>query len=186
MISLTVPKGMTFGFIISVSAALLFFAFGVSVAVVPLLKLLIAGCTVAYLCYLLKHSDTRVGAWVTVCSWLLTTATVHYVSPSLTLFACAQLGFVWLVRTLYHHQGFIAAMLDLLLAGAGFAAAVWTAHETHSLFLSLWSFFLIQALFVLIPNQSQRSTASPASSVFDSAQRTAEAALRRLSQNQTI
>ncbi len=185
MTSLTVSKGMIFGLIVSFCAALCFFVLSLSFAVVPLLKPLVAACTLAYLAYLLKSADSAIGRWVTLCIWLLVTATVHYVSGSLVLFTITQLGFVWLIRSLYHHQTFLASVLDLVLCGTGFAAAIWAAHETHSLFLSLWSFFLIQALFVLIPNKTDKTNAPKTSDTFRTAQKVAESALRRLSINQT-
>ena len=66
------------------------------------------------------------------------------------------------------------------------AAGIWAATQTGSLFLSLWCFFLVQALFVAIPVNMNRKTA-PGSSQrdpedrFQHAHRVAESALRRLS-----
>jgi hypothetical protein len=61
-------------------------------------------------------------------------------------------------------------------------AAIGAAVQTGSLLLSLWSYFLVQALFTTIPT---RASAGPASTneddAFERAHRVAEAAVRRLS-----
>jgi hypothetical protein len=50
-----------------------------------------------------------------------------------------------------------------------------------SVFLALWSYGLVQALFVFLPLAPEHSDiAPPAISRFDQAQRTAEAALHRM------
>jgi len=55
---------------------------------------------------------------------------------------------------------------------------------THSLFLSLWCFFLIQALFVLIPSSlmpvRNKATSSTRETDFERAHRAAQIAVRRL------
>ena len=64
------------------------------------------------------------------------------------------------------------------------ATAVATAGYTRSMFLTLWSFFLVQALFVFIPGA--RAAVAPGSAdidpedAFAQAHRSAESALRRL------
>jgi hypothetical protein len=80
-------------------------------------------------------------------------------------------------------------MLDAGLSGLALAAAVWAAISTGSLFLALWCFFLVQALFVAIPNRMSaprnhgrraQKSASAVDDDFERAYRNAEAAVRRL------
>ena len=64
--------------------------------------------------------------------------------------------------------------------------AVWAATETGSPFLSIWSFFLVQALFVAIPvrvggNHREPQPEDHHDERFERAHRAAQAALRRLS-----
>jgi len=51
---------------------------------------------------------------------------------------------------------------------------------TGSLFLAIWCFFLIAALFPVIPNGAAQAHAGDDSGPFDRAERSANAALRRL------
>ena len=65
-----------------------------------------------------------------------------------------------------------------------FAAAVWAARQSGSFALSLWCFFLVQALYAAIPARFPGEGGSTADAVpedrFQRAHRAAEAALRSL------
>jgi hypothetical protein len=107
-----------------------------------------------------------------------------FFSPSLLVYLTVHVGMVWLIRALYYTAGVLPALLDLGLSALALAAAVWAAGQTGSVFLAVWSFFLVQALFVVMP----RSVRDPAplkdgvrDDEFERAHRNAEAALRRLS-----
>ena len=72
------------------------------------------------------------------------------------------------------------------LNGLALSGAIWAAVQSGSLFLSIWSFFLVQALFVGIPSSISRRPGSKAAGPdpedrFQRAHRVAEAALRKLS-----
>ena len=89
------------------------------------------------------------------------------------------------MRCLYFYRSLLAALMDIALQGLSLAAAIWALQQTDSLFLCLWSFFLVQALFVFIPPTgltTARSTlrGETEQSTFQRAHRSAEAALRRL------
>ena len=88
------------------------------------------------------------------------------------------------MRSLYYHSSVIPALMDLGLSGLGLAAGIWALVQSGSFFLGFWCFFLVQALFVAIPNSMQRNSKEPewgSDDAFHRAHRTAEAALRRLS-----
>jgi len=79
----------------------------------------------------------------------------------------------------------LSSLADLALTGISLAIAIWAWLTTRSLFLGFWSFFLVQALFVLIPRKLARShdsqTAdSHSDDPFERAHRAAEMALRNL------
>ncbi|MEM7283499.1 MAG: hypothetical protein AAF438_17925 [Pseudomonadota bacterium] len=180
MTQLSVGKGMLMGFLISGAGAICMAVLGVVFSLVPLVKFTASLCCISYLLFLVTNSPAKVGRWVTVLVWGILTTVTWYFAPTL-LFLSVQIGLIWLVRSLYHHNTVLAALFDLLLSGFALAVAVWATSETHSVFLALWSFFLVQALFVLIPQNIHRSNTTHSSkSRFDVAQRTAEAALRRL------
>ncbi len=150
------------------------------------LRGLVALLGLLYVSYLLRRSKERVGRVTTLSLWLVAALGIWLLGLSLPLFLLAHLGLIWLVRSLYFHAGLIAAFADLGLLLFGLAAAVWAWLETGSLGLSFWCFFLVQALFVLIPAQLRRGRSrSPASAAeadpFQQAYRTAEAAVTRLS-----
>jgi hypothetical protein len=150
------------------------------------LRGLVALLGLLYVIYLLSRSAERIGRITTLSAWLAAALGIWLLGLSLPLYLLAHLGLVWLVRSLYFHAGPITALADLGLTLFGLAAAVWSWLHTGSLGLSLWSFFLLQALFTFIPAQFRRgSSRNPASAAetdpFQQAYRTAEAAVAKLS-----
>lgn len=147
------------------------------------LKGIAAAAGLAYLLYLLARSGTRAGRVTAVAAWALATAAAWWLAPSLLLYLLVQAGVLWLLRSLLFHRGLLAAVADLGLTGLGLLAAGWALVRTGSVGAALWCFFLVAALFVAIPARFPRRAAAedgvPADR-FRQAQRTAEAALRRL------
>ena len=172
-------------------ALMLAVAGGVSfVLLVPLLaggvvlKGVVAVSTLAYLLYLLARSGARAGRVTAVVAWAMTTVAAWWFAPSLLLYLLAQVGFVWLLRSLLFHGGVLAALADLGLTVLGLAAAGWALTRTGSVGAAIWCFFLVAALFVAIPAHFPRRAATDDDVVpdrFQQAHRTAEAALRELS-----
>ena len=104
--------------------------------------------------------------------------------PGLWAWVLAQVAMIWLVRCLYRYDSLGSAVADAALSAFAVATAIATAGYTRSMFLTLWSFFLVQALFVFIP-ASRAAAGGPASApdpedAFAQAHRNAETALRRL------
>ena len=116
--------------------------------------------------------------------WLAGALAAWYFAPSLLGYTVMHLGMLWLLRSLYFYSSAMAALLDLGLTSLALCAALWAAQSTNSVFLTIWCFFLVQAVFPVIP-----SSLRPASTEhrnrenwkFSRAQRSAEAALRRIS-----
>ena len=111
-------------------------------------------------------------------TWLL--------EPPLALYVSVHVGQVWLIRSLYFYSSALSALADLGLNLASVAAAIWAATESGSPFLSIWCFFLVQALFVAIPvrmgeNRHKRRHEHAYDDRFERAHRAAQGALRRLS-----
>jgi hypothetical protein len=147
------------------------------------LRFVVAGLGLAYVVYLLRRNEERVGRVVATALWLVAALALWIFEPPALLYLAAHLGLVWLVRSLYFHSSLLTALADLGLVALGFAAAVWAASETHSVALSVWTFFLVQALFIAIPARIA-ATAAAASDIpedrFQRAHLAAEAALRRM------
>lgn len=152
------------------------------------LRLLIAGLSLGYIVYLLTRSRGRIGRPTALAVWAVVAGAGWLLGLSLPLYLLVQLAAVWLIRSLYFHASVLAALLDLGLNGLGLAALIWAATLSGSLFLSIWCFFLVQALFVAIPARVRRNGAGvvPArggEDRFQRAYRVAETAVRKLSSN---
>ncbi|MDX2456410.1 MAG: hypothetical protein QNL87_02790 [Gammaproteobacteria bacterium] len=155
---------------------------------VPVLRLLIAGIGLIYVVYLLNRSPDRVGRVTAVAAWLLVAGALWFTQPPLLLYLCVHLGTLWLIRSLYFYSSALSALADLGLNGLGLAAAIWAVTRTGSIFLGIWCFFLVQALFVVIPKRINRRPGTARAGHenadrFQHAYRVAEAAVRKLSSN---
>jgi len=109
-----------------------------------------------------------------------------FIAPPLMLYLLVHLGAIWLVRSLYFYSSVLSALADLALNGLGLAAAIWAVTRTDSVFLGIWCFFLVQALFVNIPDSMRRKagtreSANARTDRFQHAHCVAEAAVRKLS-----
>ncbi|MBT3053643.1 MAG: hypothetical protein KME69_02080 [Candidatus Thiodiazotropha sp. (ex Codakia orbicularis)] len=150
------------------------------------LHLLIATMGLIYVIYLLRRSGEKVGRLTSVTVWLAAAVVIWLMGLGLPLYLMAHLGLVWLIRSLYFYSSLISALADLALMLFGLAASVWALLQTGNLFLGVWSFFLVQALFVFIPNtwkraSKQATTVDSTDDGFQLAHRTAEAALAKIS-----
>jgi len=142
-----------------------------------------------YVLYLLHRSPERIGRIVTLAGWLLLTGTSWFLIMDPLSYLAVHLGLIWLIRSLYHQPGPLAALLDLALNLFAVVAGLWAFAHADSVFMGVWTFFLVQALFVGIPslgNPGSRSdtTTGHQPDGFQQAYRGAEAALRRLSSHQ--
>lgn len=149
------------------------------------LRGLISLMSLVYVLYLLRKSTVRTGRITTVAAWLVFSISIWLWSPPLTAFLLTYTGFIWLVRSFYFHSSILTSLTDLGLCCLAVIAAAWAATQTNSLFLSVWCFFLVQALFVLVPagwaRRSEKTGIALCSDRFTGAYRNAEAAWRRLS-----
>ncbi|NOQ94317.1 MAG: hypothetical protein GQ547_06745 [Methylophaga sp.] len=150
-----------------------------------LIRFLISGISFAYLLYLLTRSNERVGRVSVVTIWFISMTTLWFSWPPITLFILGHLLSIWLVRSLYFYSSLISSFADLALNSISVVIAFVVASHTNSVFLTLWCFFLIQALFVMIPRSIQKSTSNTSTPFnnddFQHSYRAAEAAVRQLS-----
>ena len=147
-------------------------------------RVVVAALGLAYIVYLLQRNEERVGRVTAIVLWLVAAIALWISGPPSLLYLCAHLGLVWLIRSLYFHSSLISALADLGLVALGLAAAVWAARQSGSFALSLWCFFLVQALYAALPARFPGEGASAGSAVpedrFQRAHQAAEAALRSL------
>lgn len=181
------------GFIHGVGFALVAALLGevVFVALAPLLGtfsallLVIIAASFGYTLYLLRYSGERTGRLVTLLGWLLVTLLSAWWSLPLLGYVLLHVALIWLVRSLYYHSSVLIALADLGLNLFAIAAMVWATLQSGSLALALWCFFLVQALFVLLPQGGtgpggSRKGYAPIDP-FEQARQTAQTALRKLS-----
>lgn len=121
----------------------------------------------------------RIGRFVAFAAWLVLLAILLVLDPGLWLWAAVPVFAAWLMRSLFRYQTLLQAGTDAVLALFALAAGWLVLRHTHSVFLALWCYFLVQALTALIP-RARSATPPPAGDRYDQAQRNAEAALRRL------
>ncbi len=148
-------------------------------------KLLVPALGLAYIVYLLSHSAERVGRVTTLTVWTAISVAAWIIEPPLALYVLIQVSAIWVIRSLYFYSSMVPALMDLGLNALSVATAVWAITHSGSLFLSIWCFFLVQALFVSIPSTLKRSAGArnnrrPDTENFDRARRRAEAAIRQL------
>ena len=181
--------GFSHGVIIA--AVFGFFASAAVATLMPFLgfdgvfRLIIPALGLAYLSYLMSRSRHRVGRITTLSLWAVLAVTTWWATPPLTLYLLIHVAAIWLVRSLYFYSGVLPALMDLGLNALSVSASVWAITRSGSVFLAIWTFFLVQALFVAIPPRVKGKT-KPAcdtaaeSETFRQARRQADAALRQL------
>jgi len=182
----TFLEGVGVALAASLVGSMLYTAMEVVFPGVPVLRLLIAGISLAYVVYLLGRSPERVGRVTAAAAWLLVAGVLWFTHPPLLLYVLVHLGTLWLIRSLYFYSSALSAIADLGLNGLGLAAAIWAVTRTGSVFLGIWCFFLVQALFVLIPKSVNRKPGTGQAGHahedrFQHAYRVADAAVRKLS-----
>jgi hypothetical protein len=153
------------------------------------MRALFGGLGLGYVLYLLHCSRERTGRIVVIALWSCVAGAGWFLLTDPLAYLLMHLGLIWLVRTLYHQPGPLAAVLDLALNLVGTAGGLWAFIHTGSVFMGIWTFFLAQACFVAIPALGNRgphddTPADPQSDRFQLAYRNAETALRRLSADQ--
>jgi hypothetical protein len=149
-----------------------------------IIKLLIAVLGLVYIGFLLSRSEERLGRLTAIAVWLSSAVLAWYFAPTLFTYTLVHLGSLWILRSLYFYSSAFSALLDLGLTSLAVCAALWAAQVTGSVFLTIWCFFLVQALFPVIPvsmRRPKRSRQRDKDQRFSRAYRSAEAAVRRIS-----
>lgn len=143
-------------------------------------KLVVALLAALYGGAVLYGAEEKSGRILVPLLWLVLTA-VGFALLQPVAFLFAQIGAIWLLRSLYFHTGPLAALLDLGLTVCAFGAALWAA-GTGSWFMMIWSFFLVQSFTALIPQavQPMASTDDGERRKFQHARAQAQAALQKL------
>lgn len=182
----TFPEGAAVALIAALFGSISFTVLPGLLGSASTLQLTVAALGLGYVLYLLGRTQERTGRVVALGAWLLFAGLGLFLVGDPLPYLAVHLGMVWLVRALYHQSGPLAALIDLTLNLLALAAGVWAFVHTSSTFLGIWTFFLVQALFVAIPSTDGRDLATNPTDggqpdPFQTAYRNAEAALRKLS-----
>lgn len=179
-------EGLLVALIASILASSMFTGVSWLFGTTGTLELMISVISMAYLCYLLFRCQEKAGRIVVFILGSVITFGLYLLPVPLLLLILCHIAMCWLVRSLYFYSSVLSALIDLGLQGLSLLAAVWAGMHSNSLFLGVWCFFLLQALFIFIPPRICRSARSQQNirtkgDQFEQAHRHAEAALRRLS-----
>lgn len=174
-----------------VAAVLGFFASAVVATLTPfvglgtVLRLVIPALGLTYLLYLFSRSNEHAGRVTAVFLWGTLAVVTWWVAPPLPLYFLIHVGAIWLLRSLYYYSSVLPALMDLGLSALSISATVWAITRSGSVFLATWCFFLVQALFIVIPpaveskKKTQQHTKANNEN-FEHARRQADRALRQL------
>jgi hypothetical protein len=149
-------------------------------------RLLISGLAFVYILYMLSRSQERNGRITVMSIWFMQLIMLWLFYPPISLFVILHVLAIWLVRSLYCYASLFSSLADLGLNTLSISSAFWALHHAGRLFLTLWCFFLVQALFVYIPTGIKRPSLDKIviannASDFKRAYQKAEAAVRKLS-----
>ena len=179
-------EGVWVALLISVLGSALFAVLTTFFSKFGVFQLVVTAISFCYITYLLLRSREVTGRMVIFTVWFSAAMLCLFFVNSILTFIMIHIIMIWLVRSLYYYTSIISAAIDLFLNVTSFVIATWTLGHTDSLFLALWCFFLIQALFVSIPVSFQKVRQSNHRHVksddrFERAYRIAEVAIRKLS-----
>lgn len=183
MNALSFWRGVLLAFVISVVCTVLHTVLAEVLGSASSLRLVVLGSASIYVLALLAHGPRHSGRVVAALAWMGLAGLLLVFNPPLTLWLLLQTGFIWLLRSMQRYDNLIATLVDALLSGFALAAALATAQHTHSLLLSLWCYFLVQALVAFVPIRPTRvaQVSCDRQTDFDTSYRNAETALRNLS-----
>lgn len=181
----TLFSGLLVALLLSLLGGALLAASTLILAPLTALRLLVALLGLLYLAWLLSKSDEKRGRLVAPVVYMTASGLMLFSNTSLAGLAIGHAGLIWLARSLFLHERPLAAIGDLVLSVLALSGALWAADQTGSFFYALWTFFLVQAFFVLIPQNvesgvNSRSTARSTCSQFEQACSSAESALHRM------
>ncbi len=185
MKNMSFNEGVVIALVSSISVAALFSIISYLLLGGGALKLLIAFILFFYVVYLLLRTKERTGRITILLIWFIATLLSLIFVSSLLLYVSIHLFMVWMLRSIYFYNSIFSALIDLMLTGMSVAVAIWAWTVSESMFLTVWCFFLLQALFVFIPKtfiakEKPESVTSEENDRFEYAYHTAEMAVKKL------
>ncbi len=188
MKSMSFLRGVGIAFAIALAVSVLFSVLTSVGSSFAALRSLVPAAGFAYLLILMARSPHRSGRVTAILAWAVAAVGLWFFVPGITAYFLLHGLLIWAIRSMCWYRSPLSALMDLGLTLMSLAAAVWAGQHTGSLFLSVWSLFLVQSLFVLIPTGtgSEHRVTAPTmddEDPFVRAERVAQTALRRLAAN---
>ncbi len=147
----TFSEGLLVALVLSIFGALSFYFFNYIIPTNSGLYLTVSLLSFFYLIYLIARSEIKTGRIIAFSLWAVITISSWLLLLPFSIFLLVQISIIWILRSLYFYSSLLSSLTDLILTGLSISAAIWAGLHTGTLFLALWSFFLMQSLFVLIP-----------------------------------
>ena len=150
-------------------------------------KAVIVVMAYAYIVYLLAQSGRTAGRTALAVLSLLTLLASLVWGVQWSSVALIAMAVMWGIRAYAYSRSLVAALLHGGICLLGLGAALWAYAQSGSIALASWSFFLMQAAFVLVPPRLARRTSAAgwvaggqAVDAFVQARQAAQKALDRL------
>ena len=148
---------------------------------VPTLPFMFSAVTVGYLATVIVQSWNKPGKCALIGSVASVCVVAFLGSGTLSAFVAVLAVTVWFVRSFVSYERMSGWLFDGALVYLGLVLASWVLGTTGAIFLALWTFLLIQALYPLA--LGERATVTSGSDTFgrfERSARAAEEALRRV------
>ncbi len=139
-----------------------------------------------YLSRIILSAETRTGRFSLSLGAAVTLGVAVWLRLSIIDLSIIAAGLIWLARSLYSYSSLRETILDGAVTGLSVISAAWMVMLSGSFVLAIWTFFLVQALVVLIPGKGEKAQSSCSTNSrhgidrFLQAKKTAEGALRTL------
>ena len=178
-------QGVIVAAALALTGAIAFAGLSVVASGAAALKIVTVALGGIYIVYLLVCSNEHTGRITIFMAWGVVTTTTWLLTTDLSMTLITQSVLISIVRTLFHHTRMLGGLLDFVLSAFALSTAVWAIGHSGSMLLTVWCFFLVQALSVYIPESltNKEQQPPPENSVgedkFGRAFRTAETAIRR-------
>lgn len=175
-------NGALAGFFISFIGAIGFYGLALIMPFMVSAYLVIGIVGISYHCYLSSTQQSNKGLVSSITVLVLITMVSWLFAWSLLTVIILNCFLIWIIRSHNFYKSAISSICDLGILIASTVLAAYTFLHTDSLFLSIWVFFLCQALFVFIPTSvnSNSTQSHKRESKFFAAQRNAQNALSQL------
>ena len=179
--------GAGWGLLLAVLAAAFYFVCSFILPVTFTLYLTLSLTALAYIAFMLMYSRVANGKLIYFSAAMLLMTAALLLQISILFYAGLLTVIIWMTRVCYFHRSLTGLLTDAPLSAASVAVAVWAFAHSHSIFLTIWSYLLIQALISpsILPWLSGKKCNEPAdfghsTNQFLRAQRIAENALQKL------